>query len=149
SWLKASLPEPMVPSAFVPLEGLPLSPNGKVDRRALPRPEPGAALPPGRGHEPPRTPAEEIVAAAWGAVLGLERVGIHDDFFELGGHSLLATQVISRIRKNLSVELPLKTLFSSPTIAGIQGEVDLLKDSPPLIPPIVATERPERIPLSF
>src|SRR5205823_7250580 len=98
-FLRESLPEPMIPSAFVVLAALPLSPNGKVDREALsavgwarPEPEPEAAF------VPPRGPVEEVVAAVWAAVLGRPRVGAHDHFFDLGGHSLLATQVISRLR---------------------------------------------------
>jgi len=126
NWLRASLPEPMVPSAFVPLEGLPLSPNGKVDRRALPRPERST---PAQEHDdgPPRTPAEEIVAATWAAVLGLERVGLHDDFFALGGHSLLATQVVSRLRDAFSIDVPLRTLFEAPTVSALAQRVERIR----------------------
>ncbi|HVR95063.1 MAG TPA: amino acid adenylation domain-containing protein [Thermoanaerobaculia bacterium] len=115
-YLLERLPEPMVPSWFVALERLPLSPSGKVDREALPAPE---ANLPERGYVAPRTPAEEAVAGIWGEVMGLPRVGIHDNFFELGGHSLLATQVVSRVRRAFGVELPLRELFEAPTVAGV------------------------------
>ena len=117
-WVKGRLPEYMVPDTFVLLDTLPLTPNGKIDRRSLP--------PPGIGRSElerdfvaPRTPVEEILAKIWSEVLGLERVGIHTDFFELGGRSLLATQVISRVREVFHVELPLRTIFETPTIASI------------------------------
>nr|QEO74167.1 AMP-dependent synthetase and ligase [uncultured bacterium] len=112
-----SLPDYMVPAHFVVLDELPLTPNGKVDRAALPGPEGRPQL--DAVYAAPRTPAEEVLAGIWSEVLGFERVGIHDDFFELGGHSLVATQVVSRIRGAFSVELPLRALFDSPTIAGL------------------------------
>src|SRR5206468_3516191 len=90
-FLGRTLPEPMIPSAFLVLDALPLTPNGKVDRAALPAPD-GARAASSRAYVAPKGPAEEMVAAIWGAVLGLDRVGAHDHFFELGGHSLLATQ---------------------------------------------------------
>jgi amino acid adenylation domain-containing protein len=117
-FLKEKLPDFMLPSAFVHLDVLPLTPNGKVNRQALPVPDPSHM-----GTEvtfvPPRNLTEETLASIWGDLLGLERVGIHDDFFDLGGHSLLATQVISRLRQALSVELPLRCLFESSTIAEL------------------------------
>jgi acyl carrier protein len=121
-YLKARLPEYMVPSAYLVLEALPLTPSGKVDRRALHvtdlnRPE--LAEP----YTAPRSPVEEVVAGIWRSVLGVERVGVHDSFFELGGHSLLATQVVSRVRGALQVELPLRKLFEEPTVAGLASEV--------------------------
>jgi amino acid adenylation domain-containing protein/non-ribosomal peptide synthase protein (TIGR01720 family) len=114
--LRGRLPEHMVPSAFGFLESMPLTPNGKVDRRAL------AALPlksgeAGRG-DAPRTPVEELVAGIFADVLKLEWVGTEDNFFELGGHSLLATQVASRARSSFGVELPLRLLFQAPTVAA-------------------------------
>jgi amino acid adenylation domain-containing protein len=121
-FLKQTLPEYMLPSAFVVLEALPLTPNGKVDRRALPAPE-ASRLDPGGSTTLPRDPVEEILAEIWAEVLGLEQVGVHDDLFELGAHSLLATQVVSRIRSALRVELPLRQLFETPTIAGLATAV--------------------------
>ena len=110
----------MVPSAFVDIEGLPLTPNGKVDRKALPAPDP-SDFRAENAYAEPRTPAEEQLVEIWEEVLGLERVGIHDDFFELGGHSLLATRVVTRLNgKVFGVELPLLlSLFEDPTIAGV------------------------------
>ncbi|HYT22705.1 MAG TPA: amino acid adenylation domain-containing protein [Candidatus Polarisedimenticolia bacterium] len=117
-FLQQKLPEYMVPSAFVMLDSLPFTPNGKVDRKALPapdqtRPELEETF------VAPRTPIEQTLVAIWGKVLKLEKVGIHDNFFELGGHSLLATQVMSRIRSAFSIDLPLRCMFESPTVAEI------------------------------
>ncbi|MBW4636529.1 MAG: amino acid adenylation domain-containing protein, partial [Iphinoe sp. HA4291-MV1] len=113
-FLCSKLPEYMVPSAFVMLESLPLTPNGKVDRRALPAPELDRELL--DKYVAPRTPIEEMLAAIWAGVLKIELLGIHDNFFTLGGHSLLATQLISRIRSTFKVELPLQSVFTSPTV---------------------------------
>ncbi|HEX6367826.1 MAG TPA: amino acid adenylation domain-containing protein [Longimicrobium sp.] len=113
--VKERLPEHMVPAAFVVLDRLPLSPNGKVDRRALPAPAWGAAS---DDYQPPRTRVEQAVARVWAGVLGVERVGVHDDFFALGGHSLSATQAMSRVRRELGVELPLRALADHPTLAA-------------------------------
>ncbi|MEH1980837.1 MAG: amino acid adenylation domain-containing protein [Nostoc sp.] len=115
-FLKQKLPDYMVPSAFVSLEALPLTPNGKVNRRALTAP---MELNGDHSFVPPRTPTEEVIASIISTVLGLEIIGIHDNFFELGGHSLLATQVISRLRETFAVELPLRCLFESPTVAEL------------------------------
>jgi amino acid adenylation domain-containing protein len=117
------LPEYMVPAAFVVLDSLPVTPNGKVDRAALPAPDPGRAAAAGE-YVAPRTPAEARVAAVWSEVLGTERVGAHDDFFALGGHSLLATRVVSRVREALGVELPLRALFEAPTVAGLAARLE-------------------------
>jgi amino acid adenylation domain-containing protein/FkbH-like protein len=120
--LKESLPEHLIPSAFVVLDALPRTPNGKVDRRALPTP--GAARPAGeRAYAAPRNAVEEVLAGLWAEVLGIERVGVHDDFFDLGGHSLLATQVVSRIAETLSPELHLRQLFATPTVAGLAASL--------------------------
>ncbi len=119
SFLREKLPDYMIPSGFVLLEEFPLTPNGKVDRRALP--EPGQTRPDlEAAFVTPRSAAEEVVAAIWSEVLRVERVGIYDNFFDLGGHSLLATQVISRLRETFQAErLPLRKLFEAPTIAGL------------------------------
>jgi amino acid adenylation domain-containing protein len=116
--LQEKLPEYMVPSAFVTMEALPLSPNNKVDRRALPPPELWKdALTP--EYVAPRTPTEQKLAEIWAEVLKVNQVGVYDNFFELGGHSLLATRVIARIRESLGIELPVRSLFESPTLGGL------------------------------
>jgi amino acid adenylation domain-containing protein len=124
--LLEQLPEYMVPGTFVVRDSLPLTANGKIDRRALPDPEQEAA---GRqrAYVAPGNPVEEQLAKIWGDVLGVERVGIEDNFFDLGGHSLLATQVISRIRTTLDVQVPLRTIFETPTVAGLARAVAELR----------------------
>jgi len=119
-YLLSTLPDYMVPSAFIMLDEIPLTPNSKVNRRALPAPD---GLRPELEEELalPRTPVEEIVAGIWGEVLGSEVVGIHDNFFALGGHSLLATQIVSRMSEAFDIELPLRRLFEEPTVAGLAG----------------------------
>ena len=120
-FLQQKLPEYMIPSAFVLLEALPLTANGKVDRRALPQPERDL----NRETEfiPPQTPIQEIVATIWSEILGIP-VSIDDNFFELGGHSLLATQVIARLRTMVQLELPLRILFEAPTIAQLAEYIE-------------------------
>ena len=118
SYLAERLPAPLVPSAFLFLDRLPLTPNGKLDYRRLPVPGP-ADHREEDGHAAPRTPLEQTVAQMWAEVLRLPRVGIHDDFFALGGHSLLATRIVARVRTAFGVELPLRTLFETPTVAGL------------------------------
>ncbi len=126
-WLRERLPEYMVPSAWVTLDALPLTPNGKVDRAALPAPDASA----GAGeYMPPRNATEEVLADLWSSLLGVERVGIHDDFFALGGHSLLATRVVTRTRQMLHVEVPLRVLFETPTVAGLAEALLRLEPRP-------------------
>ena len=115
-YLGERLPEYMVPGVWVVVEELPLTANGKVDRKGLPEPE-GMRPELESGYEEPGTETEKKLAEIWGEVLGLERVGVHDNFFDLGGHSLLATQVVSRMRDALGITLPLQTMFELPTIA--------------------------------
>ena len=145
--LRGSVPEHMVPAAFVSLARLPLTPNGKLDRGALPAPDFAAAE---DRYAAPRTPAEEVLAGAWAEVLGLERVGVRDNFFELGGHSLLATRLVSRIRQLLGVELPLRALFEGPTVAEAAERVEALRRADlPQLPPILPVGRDRPLPLSF
>ncbi|WP_218776813.1 non-ribosomal peptide synthetase, partial [Nostoc sp. T09] len=118
SFLKQSLPEYMIPNAYVVIETVPLTPNGKVDRRALRAPE-TASVNLATNYVAPRTTTQQAIAAIWSQVLGVEKIGINDNFFELGGHSLLATQAISRIRQTLTVEIALQSLFAQPTIAQL------------------------------
>lgn len=115
SFLSERLPEYMVPAVFVLLEAWPLTPNGKVDRRALPAPD-GSHLFRQDSYVAPRTPLEVTLAALWSEVLGIPRIGIYDDFFTLGGHSLLATRLISRLRTTFHIDIPLRSLFEAPTI---------------------------------
>jgi amino acid adenylation domain-containing protein len=124
-FLAGRLPEYMVPAAIVPLERLPLNASGKVDRRALPPPgevAPGATLP----HVVPRTPTEELIAGLFGEVLGTERVSVEDSFFALGGHSLSLVQLLHRVRGTFQVEIPLRTLYDDPTVAGLAEAVEEL-----------------------
>jgi amino acid adenylation domain-containing protein len=118
--LRGRLPEYMLPSAVIALDAFPLTPNGKIDRHALPAPD-GVC---GEGYVAPRNPAEEAVAEVFAAVLRLPRVGAKDDFFDLGGHSLLATQVVSRVRDALQVEVPLAAVFEAPTVEALAARVD-------------------------
>ncbi|MBE9038586.1 non-ribosomal peptide synthetase family protein, partial [aff. Roholtiella sp. LEGE 12411] len=124
-FLKEKLPEYMIPGAFVFLDTLPLTANGKVDRRSLPAPDTSHRSIE-TGFVTPRTATEEIVAAIWSEVLGLQRLSIHDNFFELGGHSLLATQVIFRLHEAFSIDLPLRSLFETPTVAGMCQAINLM-----------------------
>jgi acyl carrier protein len=124
-YLNAKLPDYMIPSAFVSLEALPLTPNNKVDRGAL-----AALVQAGpeldESFTYPNTPTESAVAAIWREVLHLERVGVQGNFFELGGHSLLMTQVISRLREAFQIELSIRKFFESPTIAGLAKVIEEL-----------------------
>lgn len=120
--LKQRLPAIMVPSAFVVLEAMPLTPNGKLDRRALPAPN-TARVESIEAFVAPRTPVEKALATIWREVLGLETLGAEDDFFKLGGHSLLATQMVSRLREAFKIELPLRALFEAPTIAKLSKQL--------------------------
>ncbi|WP_344599095.1 amino acid adenylation domain-containing protein, partial [Streptomyces violaceusniger] len=135
------LPEYMVPAAFVTLPELPLTANGKLDRKALPAPD----FTQHTTNRAPRNPREETLCALFADVLGLDRVGIDDSFFELGGHSLLATRLISRIRTALNTELDVRTIFEDPTVAGLARRLDSAAASRQAL---AVGERPEEIPLS-
>ncbi len=158
AWLRERLPDYMVPGGIALLGALPLSPNGKVDRKALERIRPAGPEAERVGAEAgspaervPSSPTEEILAGIWAEVLGIARVGVRDDFFALGGHSLLATQVVSRVREALGVELPLARLFAAPTVAALAGEVEAARARKAGIPPLRRREAGEREegPLSF
>jgi len=124
SFLKERLPEYMVPSGFAILASLPLSANGKVDRRALALAE-TARLAPESPFVAPRNLVEQRLVEIWAELLDVERVGVHDSFFDLGGHSLLTTQLISRVRDAFGLEVPLQTFFEDPTVAGIAESIEL------------------------
>lgn len=146
-FLGQGLPEYLVPSAFVWLKSIPLSPNGKLNRSALPAPEGGELA---GGHEGPRTATAELLEGIWAQVLGVSQVGLHENFFELGGHSLLATQVISRVRSALGVELPLRALFEAPSVSGLAARVEAIRaQQGALGPPIVRGPRDGELELSF
>ncbi len=144
--LRDALPSHMVPSAIVVLDELPRTSSGKIDRTALPDP----------GHEEradytaPRSPVEILLAEIWAAVLGVERVGVHDDFFALGGHSLLATQVVSRVREACGASLSLRALFEAPTLEALAGRIEEARrlDVQP-VPPLCRVPRDGDLPLSF
>ncbi|WP_225409748.1 non-ribosomal peptide synthetase/type I polyketide synthase [Stigmatella hybrida] len=155
AFLATRLPEPMIPSAYLPLDVLPRTPNGKVDRAAL---LPAAEAAQRRGTDSaspalmPRTPTQEILAGLWKQLLGVERVGIRDSFFALGGHSLLATQAVSRVRAALGVNLPLRELFAHPTVEALSARIEAISRSnqegggpPPLVP----APRSQHLALSF
>src|SRR6185436_18992293 len=143
--LNERLPDYMVPAAFVMLTALPLTSNGKVDRKALPAPEWQGAE---ESHVAPRTPVEELLAGIWAELLGLERVGATDHFFDLGGHSLLATRVISRLRGAFDIEMPLRVLFEAPRLADLAARVEeaLRAGAVPLTPPLVPMPREGPLP---
>jgi amino acid adenylation domain-containing protein len=147
-YVQRKLPEYMLPSGFIILKKLPLTANGKVNRQALPAPD-------DRQLEvvsfvAPRSPAEEVLAGIWALILGIKQVGIHDNFFALGGHSLLATQVISRIRKVFNIDLPLRQLFETPTVAEIGAYVEtaISTGTAPIFTSIPKA-RDKQLPLSF
>ncbi|HXB23008.1 MAG TPA: amino acid adenylation domain-containing protein, partial [Candidatus Solibacter sp.] len=135
------LPDYMVPAAFVVLESLPLTPNGKLDVKALPAPELQSGL-----YQPARSPEEEILCGIFAEVLSVERFGIHDNFFEAGGHSLLAVRLASRLRAQLGVEVPIRTIFEAPTVVDLAAR---LNEARRLRMPLLRQPRAERLPLSY
>jgi amino acid adenylation domain-containing protein len=149
-FVKTTLPEYMAPATYVQLDTMPLLPNGKVDRQALPAPSqlrPALA----EAFVAPRTPTEEVVAGIWATLLSLEDVGMHDDFFALGGHSLLAVQVVARLRHALQMEVPLRALFDTPTVASLAEYLESRRQTRQgaLAPPIVTVSRHDSIPASM
>ncbi|WP_269902633.1 non-ribosomal peptide synthetase [Paracoccus onubensis] len=136
------LPDYMIPSAFIAMDEFPLTPNGKIDRKALPHPDLtlGQAL-----YRAPQTPAEIAICSCFAEILDCERVGLDDDFFALGGHSLLATRLASRIRRTLNAEIPLRLLFQHPTPAALARQLGQPRAA---LPPLIRQDRPAQIPLS-
>ncbi|MBV9790645.1 MAG: amino acid adenylation domain-containing protein [Chloroflexi bacterium] len=149
-FLAVRLPDYMVPSAFVLLDALPITPSGKLDRRALPAPD-LEQLSQAAAFIAPRTPTEELLAGIWAQQLDRSQVSVHANFFELGGHSLLATRVVSRLRETFAIELPLRTLFEAPTLATLAQRIDQARrdSAGTLLPPLTAQPRPAELPLSF
>jgi amino acid adenylation domain-containing protein len=146
SFVKSKLPGFMVPGVWLEMEALPLSPNGKVDRKALPEPNfSGQAK---SKFQAPTNKTEQAIANIWQELLKVDQVGVYDNFFEIGGHSLLAMRVVSSIRKQLQVELTIKSLFLFPTIEGLAKHIQSHGQAV-LLPVIKVQQRPERIPLSF
>ncbi|MFH8579699.1 amino acid adenylation domain-containing protein [Streptomyces zaomyceticus] len=143
--VSAELPDYMVPGAFLTLDALPLTGNGKVDRRALPQAE--AAPVAGGTRRLPRTPQEDILCGLFAELLGVPQVGVDDDFFELGGHSLLATRLAGRVRSVLGAEIAVRRLFENPTVAALARALDTAGAARPALEP--ARPRPERVPASF
>jgi amino acid adenylation domain-containing protein len=150
AFLKTQLPEYMMPSVWFVLDALPHTVNGKIDREALPTAG-GARVGSEEAYEPPRTAVEEVLAGIWASLLGYERVGRHDHFFNLGGHSLLATLLISRVREAFDVEVPLRSVFEMPTVAGLAAVIEeaTRKNERLQLPPIQPVDRNQELPLSF
>ena len=144
-YLSTKLPDYMVPAIWVEMEVIPLTPNGKIDRKALPDPDMTTQR---AGYTAPRNATEVALVQIWQELLGVERVGIYDNFFELGGHSLLAMRVVSLITSELNIELNIRDLFAHPAIAGL-GEYLDKQDKGILMPAMAEVTRPEYIPLSF
>lgn len=133
SWLQEKLPDYMIPATFVWLDALPLTPSGKVDRRALPSPV-NLGREKGADFVPPGTPTEVALAKFWADLLDIEGIGIHDNFFEVGGHSLIAIQLITRIQREFSVDISLHALFEAPTIAELAESIQLAQQDDGSLP---------------
>jgi amino acid adenylation domain-containing protein len=148
-YLSEKLPDYMMPNSFVMLDSMPLTNNGKVDRKALPEPD-TQRRELAESYVAPRTQVEQQLSEIWSTMLDVELVGVNDNFFELGGHSLLATQLISAVREKFGVELPLRSLFDSPTVAGIAEHINAATpEQKSTVPVISRTDRNRALPLSF
>jgi len=148
-FLKEKLPEYMIPSIFITLETLPLTPTGKLDRRALPKPEAALDVAKTREFVPPRTSTEETLARIWADILGLARVGSGDDFFVSGGHSLLAIRVLTLVRQALGVDLPLREMFERPVLSELAARLDAVLGKPAPGSILPRPRAGEPLPLSF
>jgi amino acid adenylation domain-containing protein len=146
-YLRKNLPTYMIPGIWVWMENLPLTPNGKIDRKALPDPELKSTSP--NIYTAPGNKTEKELAEIWQNILGVDRVGIHDNFFDLGGHSLMATRLIAAIRKRMKIEIGIKHLFSFPTISGLSAQLQLINRSWTLPPILKAYSKPDLLPLSY
>ncbi|POH42377.1 non-ribosomal peptide synthetase [Pseudomonas fluorescens] len=144
--LRDHLPDYMVPAHLIFLERMPLNPNGKLDRQALPKPDASVEQ---QDWRVPVTPLQQQVAAIWAAILGAERVGLNQHFFELGGHSLLAMQVVSRIRQTLSLEVPLKAVFEYPRLEVFVAAMQAQESPSPTAPALLSAGRVQPLPLSY
>ncbi|RMP61353.1 hypothetical protein ALQ18_00744 [Pseudomonas marginalis pv. marginalis] len=144
--LREQLPDYMVPAHLIFLSHMPLNPNGKLDRQALPKPDAGAVQ---ADWQAPVTPLQQQVAAIWADILDTERVGLTQHFFELGGHSLLAMQVVSRIRQALNLEVPLKSLFEQPRLDGFVAAIEAHSPTAPKAPALLPVGRDQALPLSY
>lgn len=145
-FLQQKLPDYMMPSILVELESLPLTANGKVNKKELPAPEAGALAE--QGYVAPRNETEQALVLIWQKILKIEQIGVNEDFFKLGGHSLLAIRLIGTIRDQLKLEVTVKAMFENTTIAALAGYL-LVSGNKTLLPPITVLSRPEFIPLSF
>ncbi|MGQ0513749.1 phosphopantetheine-binding protein, partial [Bacillus sp. D-CC] len=147
-YLKKQLPHYMVPAYFFQIEGMPLTPNGKVNRKALLELEEQFVS---EDITSSRTPVEELIVSVWSQVLGIKNISVQDSFFEIGGHSLLATQVVSRLQEIFQIELPVRELFEYTTVESLAKRLDQLRkgDKKREIPPLIPMKRGEAIPLSY
>ncbi len=146
-FLKRKLPGFMIPALFIPLDKLPLLPNGKIDKRALPAPAAGR-LPAGEKFTLPRTKIEKRIAAIWRELLQLERIGVDDDFFALGGHSLLGVQLVARLRAAFEREISLRDLFEAPTVGGVAKKISAPSHDAGALPGIEQLTLTGKLPLS-
>ncbi|MDO3599409.1 phosphopantetheine-binding protein, partial [Ralstonia pseudosolanacearum] len=143
--MQAQLPEHMVPAAYVRLEHLPLTPNGKLDRKGLPAPDGQAYA--STAYEAPQGEVEQTLAGIWQTLLGVERVGRHDDFFALGGHSLQAVRLVAQVRTQLGAELGLTELFAQPSLSAVAQAI--VRGQGSALPAITVADRSGPLPLSF